>query len=112
MMAVCRSIIRRCLMHKILAKQRASVLSHYYSNTYFGISDANSSVGSMSINDGTVTNRQKTPNLGSFFPTNCNWCSYATTGRFCNTHKICNISFHFLNANPQTFVVHTGFHFC
>ena len=58
------------------AKQRSPKLSNYYPNTYSRIADANSNVRSMPIGDGTQTDRQKTPGLGSIFLPNFGWCSY------------------------------------
>ena len=84
--------------------------THYYSNTYSRMAGANSSVGGMSISDGALTDRQKAFKFRNFFPPNYDQRSYLIIELFCNTHKIFNISFHSLDANPETFVVHAGIH--
>ena len=91
---VSRSIIWWLFAHAVSAKQRVSKLSHYYPNAYSRIADAKSKVKDASIRNETLTNRQKTLNLGVFLQHNYGWCSYATAGRFRNTYKLCNISFH------------------
>ena len=41
---------------------------HYYSSIFFGVTDLMTSAKGKSITDRSLLNRQKTPNLGSFFP--------------------------------------------
>ena len=68
------------LVHTTPARQKMLKLSHYCPNTNNRIIYANPSGKSMPIGDGTQTDRQKTPNLGSIFPPSYGWCSCSTTG--------------------------------
>ena len=80
---ISRSIIWQFLAHAAPARQRVLKLKYYYPSAYSRIDYTNFSIRSTSIRDGTQTNRQKTPNLGSFFLPNYGWCSHVTTGYFC-----------------------------
>ena len=58
-----------------------------YPYAYSRIADTNCSIRSMSSRDKTLTNRQKTSKLGSFFLPNYGWCSYTTTEYFYSISK-------------------------
>ena len=94
-------------MHAELAKKRALKLSYYYPNASSRIIDANSSIGGTFIRDRNLTNRQKSPNLGSFFQSNYSWYSYATAGQYPTISIKSGINHIFYNANPETFIIHT-----
>ena len=81
--------------HYIWPSREQKRLSQYYSGTYFRIADTSYSVGGAYISDGILTNMQNNPNFESFFPSNFDWCSYLTTGSFCNISKK-NTMFHFV----------------
>ena len=66
------------LHHKVLK------LSHFCSSASSRIFNENSSVRGISIRDGTLTNRQKTLNLGRFFLPSYGQCSHLATGCFCS----------------------------
>ena len=65
----CKSIIWWFSVHAVPAKQGGPKLSHYYSNTYSRIVDANSSVGGMFISNAGFDCQATYSQVWKFLPT-------------------------------------------